>query len=570
MKPGPALAALAILAGGIWIQARPVSENESTTSQIQLDAIVTDGNERPIRDLTLPDFQITDAGENIPIESVSLQSGLDGRLVAIFLDEYHIQPGENTARARAALTEFVDAELRPNDLVAIVKPLDPLKAISLTHDREVLRAAIDSFAGRKSDYAPRTPFEERFMSRAPATADASRAQVVSSALQALALQIGAVREGRKAVLLVSEGFVPALPRGSDRLMGSLRAVVYAANRYGVAIYSIDPRVLADASDSAQATSALQTLADQTGGEATINHADLIPGMKQAMRDLDDYYVLRYRAAHAGDGQFHPVQVRVKRSGAHVRTRSGYWAAEPELLRSTLGPPARAVTMPVRPQHSSPLIRPWIGTSRGLDGLTNVTVTWEPGLAPPRSQRLGTVVLEVTTDEGRVLFQDRLSPRATFDVAPGLINLEITIQGEDGRTLDSDYRRLEVPNLKVARPTFATAQVVRTRSAREFALAAASPSLTPVSSREFSRAERLLVRVPVYGADDRTPAVTATLQNRIGSPMRALTEAPAELPKGLVQFDLPLSSLAPDEYRVELVATGGGQQAKAVILFRVTN
>ena len=82
-----------------------------------------------------------------------------------------------------------------------------------------------------------------------------------------------------------------------------------------------------------------------------------------------------------------------------------------------------------------------------------------------------------------------------------------------------------------------------------------------------------MRIPVYGPGDTTPVVTATLLNRRGSPMRKLEQVPAELPHGIVQFDLPLSSLAPDEYRVELAAAntqGPPDEAREVLVFRVTN
>ena len=538
---------------------------------IRLDAIVTDRKDRVIRDLKSSDFEISDNGESRPVDSATLETGRDGRLIAIFLDEYHVQAGDNTTRARVALTQMMESELRPNDLVAVMKPLDSLKAIQVTQDRAALRTAIDGFEGRKGDYVPRSPFEQNFMSRAPAAADANRAQVVSAALQALAQRIGAVREGRKTIVLVSEGFRPSLPRGSDRLAGGVRAVVYAANRYGVAIYAIDPSAQADDNDADHATSSLESLAEQTGGEATINQADLMGGMRQAVRDLDDYYELSYSAAGEGDGKFHAVQVRVKRPEAQIRMRSGYWATSPEMLRLAAGIVPRSVTMPTRPPHASTLIRPWFGTARGPDGLTSVVVTWEPGAAPPRNQHVGAVLLKATTDQGRVLFQDRVDSRATFDAPPGHIQLEMTIQGLDGRTLDSDYRGMEVPDLRVSRPTIATPQIMRTRSAREFAAESASLDVTPVASREFSRTERLLVRVPVYSGDDSAPTVTATLLNPIGAPMRSLAQVPASLPAGVVQFDLPLASLAPDDYRVEVRATGaGGQEARTLIQFRVTN
>jgi hypothetical protein len=96
---------------------------------------------------------------------------------------------------------------------------------------------------------------------------------------------------------------------------------------------------------------------------------------------------------------------------------------------------------------------------------------------------------------------------------------------------------------------------------------------PVASRTFSRTERLLIRVAAYGAGDTLPPVTAQLLNRRGIPMRQLRVVEGPLPEGTVQFDLPLASLAPDEYRVELAtanATGPRDEAKELIPFRVTN
>src|SRR5260221_7831405 len=145
---------------------------------VRLDAIVTDRQDRPIRDLKVSDFQTTDAGESRPVDAIALQSGGDARLVAIFLDEYHVRAGESTERVRAGLAKFVDADLRPNDLVAIMKPLDSLSAIRLLNvgrDREALQAQIAGFSGRRGDYAPTTEFERNFMSRAAGPADASRA-----------------------------------------------------------------------------------------------------------------------------------------------------------------------------------------------------------------------------------------------------------------------------------------------------------------------------------------------------------------------------------------------------------
>jgi hypothetical protein len=128
----------------------------------------------------------------------------------------------------------------------------------------------------------------------------------------------------------------------------------------------------------------------------------------------------------------------------------------------------------------------------------------------------------------------------------------------------------VPDLRVAKPTFATVQLMRTRTARAFAEASADPNAVPSAAREFSRTERLLLRIPVYGPGGVTPEVSARLLNRMGATMRALTPVPSSPPGATVQFDLPLSSLAPDEYRVELIAKTGNQEAREVVLFRVVN
>src|SRR5262249_58457057 len=82
------------------------------------------------------------------------------RLFAIYLDEFHVADGPDSARVREEVTRFVDTELRPRDLLFVLKTLDAVGNIRFVRDREAARAAIRSFAGRKGDYAPRTTFEE--------------------------------------------------------------------------------------------------------------------------------------------------------------------------------------------------------------------------------------------------------------------------------------------------------------------------------------------------------------------------------------------------------------------------
>src|SRR6185503_19388309 len=108
----------------------------------------------------------------------------------------------------------------------------------------------------------------------------------------------------------------------------------------------------------------------------------------------------------------------------------------------------------------------------------------------------------------------------------------------GSVLDTDYRALSVPNMQVTRPTFATPQLVRTRTARQFAEASRDPDAAPSAARSFSRTERLLVRVPAYAAGNTQPVVTARLLNRRGVTMRELRSVDTSSAGGVAQFDLP--------------------------------
>ena len=91
---------------------------------------------------------------------------------------------------------------------------------------------------------------------------------------------------------------------------------------------------------------------------------------------------------------------------HVRSRSGYWAPDTRPLAASRRKSRRCRETWCRsaPSRSSPYIRPWIGMSRGPDGLTNVTVTWEPGAAPPRNQRVASITVKATASDGTVLFE----------------------------------------------------------------------------------------------------------------------------------------------------------------------
>jgi hypothetical protein len=114
----------------------------------------------------------------------------------------------------------------------------------------------------------------------------------------------------------------------------------------------------------------------------------------------------------------------------------------------------------------------------------------------------------------------------------------------------------------------TPRVLRARNAFEYRNLSTRPDSVPTASRDFRRTDRLLVRFETYGPGETRPAATARLLNRTGQPMADL---PVSTPRPEVcHIDLPLASLAPGEYLIEITAKDGESTASEVIPIRVTS
>lgn len=530
---------------------------------ISITAVVTDGRGRPVPNLTREDFTLRDDGAQRSLEAVEFTRG-GGRLFALFFDEFHVQAGDNTMRARDALVHFMDEQTRPEDQFVAMKPLDPITAIRPTSDAVRIRQIVDRFAGCMGDYSPRTTFEAEYMSRAPQAADVERSRVVLSSLAALAARLGSVQDMAKAIVFVTES------AGSD-----LRAVARAANRSGVPIYVIDPR-----DGSQDASTALEALAQDTGGTATVAGGDLRQALAKVANDLDAYYVLTYRTAAPADGKFHALEIGTRRPALQVRARRGYWSPPPPFRRA-LGPSSSFPISDMLAAHASKLIRPWFRMTRGPQGRTRVTFSWQPSPDTTAPTSAGPDVLQLTaaTPDGTALFQGEVAPatrssdqpappsRVVIDVPPGRLRTEMRISDARARLLDRDIRFLEIPNFHAPGVIITTPEILRARTARQFRELAAQVETAPTAAREFNRFERLLIRMHAYGPGESAPQVRATLVNAVGQRLHQL-ERVAEGPDDMVQFDLPLSVLARGDYSIEIAATAGPSRASQLIPFRV--
>lgn len=544
---------------------------------VRISAIVTDRQGKSVAGLTLKDFELREDGVVQKLVSVEPRRP-QPRGLAILLDEFHVDAAAS-APIREAVARFIDERLRTDDTAVVLKPLDPLTSIRLSADRARLHAAVAGFEGRKGNREPRNLLEEETMGRAPALVDASRAQVVLSALRALVTQLGSA-PGRSAILLVSEGFPQQPTRLGSRGLPDIGIVERFANRYDVPIYVFDPRPAATPPDTGPIL--LGKLVSETGGTLS-RGADLAGDLARAAAEMDGGYTLTYQPARPDDGRYHPVQITVAaRRELDARSRGGYVSApSADAQRAMREAAGTGPALPMRLLRRSPLIDVWSGVTRIGPTGGRVVVTWEPGrnFTGTGKSSAARVALKATTKEGAVLYEGLLAPvrvgeaadpassdRAEFDAPAGRVQLEMTIVGIRGEKLDVDARDVDMPPMKGTAPMLLPAILIATQSAREFREVTADADAAPDPSRQFRRTERLVIRVPAYAGGAPVP-VTARLLNRLAQPILEIGTLPAV--GGVTQFDLPLAPLAPGEYYLLFTVTGPAGSVDQRISFRIT-
>lgn len=397
---------------------------------VRVDAYVTAGGV-PVEDLTAEDFELLEDGAAQKIETferVKIAPGArtaavrdpnsqrEGeeraadprrRVFVIFLDTYHVNP-VNSQRAGRALAGFLDQLLTPDDLVGIMKPDMDVTDLMLAHKAQVIQGGLSTTAawGVGDDYARLDAVEQQYVNcfrdqRVAYEMIARRREKLTfDALRDLVRHLQIIREERKAIIVVSEGWllfrdnqglmsattgaVPGAPqihvgpggRLTTRNPGSmggatayecdthrmvlanqdneqyLRLILDEANRANAAFYPFNAAglgapigielrgfVAAPWIWQGQRRDSLLTLASATDGLAVDNTNDFTAGLKRIAADLSFYYLLGYYSTNTAlDGKFRSIRVRVKRPGVQVRARRGYRAATKEEFAP---PPAKS-------------------------------------------------------------------------------------------------------------------------------------------------------------------------------------------------------------------------------------
>jgi len=334
----------------------------------------------------------------------STNVGVDARptrAFVLFFDDLHLAQDDGD-RAKAALAGFIERELEDGDLVSLVAPGSSLR----WHARMPAgRAELERIvSGLRGLFAPDPSFEQmsdyeayrisafqdeivanqvqrrwqnlRALGKEPANlatdkgfqpenrggmiglipADiairanavyqqaAARNRATLVALERTIDGLATVR-GRKAVVLVSPGFIDDQERPADA-----NRAIDAARRANVAVYFVDARGLLSGTPFAQAqfgspldsrdvnaanadltlsAEGADNLASATGGFSMRNQNDLGRGLKRIGDESRVYYLLGFEPdrTNVKPGVFRRLEVKVARPGVTVRARRGYYAGD---------------------------------------------------------------------------------------------------------------------------------------------------------------------------------------------------------------------------------------------------
>jgi Ca-activated chloride channel homolog len=137
----------------------------------------------------------------------------------------------------------------------------------------------------------------------------------------LASQMLERREGRRVMVVITDG-------GDTTSRISFQEALAGAHGIDGVIYGIIVvPIQSDAGRNVGGENALKTLASNTGGETFIQYgtADLDQAFQEILLNLRTQYLIAYYPPEtAGRDGFRPTEIRVRRAGARVLARNGYF------------------------------------------------------------------------------------------------------------------------------------------------------------------------------------------------------------------------------------------------------
>jgi VWFA-related protein len=596
-------------------ESQPQTPFRTGTNIVRVDATVIDRQGNPVPSLTADDFEVREDGRVQPITSFKFISAdgqpTDDRSLAIrsqqhaateaarddvrtfliFWDEYHIEPFTTAYRGREALTRVVLDAFGPTDLVAVMDQLTPLSAIEFTRDRRALADQVHTLKGRRGEYfPPRSAVEEEHLKAVQQLSQVEilRNQVTISAIRAAAAHLGTIREGRKTLIVITEGVGVGRGRGGGPMTSTAgyepglstyseeasiaTDLVRAANDSNTAVHIIDPRGL---QVSMPRIGLLENLASGSGGEMHTTN-DMLGAFQRMVKQSSAVYLLGYTREMPADGKFHEIKVRMKRGGYDVRARSGYWAPRAEdverskkaAAESAISPSLAAAFAALPPPGAPRLVDVWAGTRPHPDGGSEVLLAWAA-----RNRVAGDTLpasLSASVKSGEtVVFDGVVQPGGTIVRSPsGGVKIDLQVASQTGEVLDRFSMSADATDLAASSLSLTTPALFLARTPGELRSIRAPGASPPIhAGREFVRTDRLILRTTAYGRTVESGAVTASLLDRRGTKLVDLSMQRSSGSNDY-QIDLPLASIAAGDFVIAIAAASGEARAEALVPLRV--
>ena len=578
-----------------------------------------------------------------PIEQdVQSNSRANGRVYLIVLDDLHIHP-LRTARVKNAARRFIEQHFGSNDLAAIVYTGGRTDAgQEFTNNRRLLLASIDKFMGRKMRSSTLDRLDAYRMQQGTMSEEAAKrvgepnimerghhARNALESVKNLAEFLGGVRGRRKAMLFISEGIDydindPFNNRDATQILDASRDAIGAATRGNVSIYAIDPRGLTTMGEEGievdsfpqdpgygisqtsmldelrLAQDSLRTLAEETGGFAAVNRNDFNGAFERVVSENSSYYMLGYYSSNERrDGRFRKIEVRVKRPGLQVRSRTGYAAPRGRAPETKTADGSNTASAALRDAMNSPLPISAVGLSvfaAPFKGTApNATVAIAVEIAADQftfTEKNGVfandleLAFSAVDTKGKVHPGDRNTINLTLkadtvaavkargfrmitqmELPPGRYQLRVAAAESGGRAGSVLYD-LEVPDFHKL-PLTMSGIAITSASAGQTRTARAKDPLRdflpgpPIAAREFQRGDELAFFAEIYENDPRAAAhkvdITTTVRADDGRIVQQNQEerASTELKGGRGGYGfttrIPLADFAPGTYVLHVEA-----------------
>jgi VWFA-related protein len=595
---------------------------------VRVDVVVTDDKDRPVTDLTIADFEIVEKGRpqtitdflyvDVPVAKREIGDDVPvapppdvatnelpseaSRAFVMLVDDRHLLT-HDIVPVKRVMTDFLRA-LGPDDQVAIAFVGRSDLGTDFTNDLGRLLESVDGVRevfGFGLDSLPPRPGQGAFH-EARSTLDTLRNVVAT---------LAASRHMRRAVVYVSAGInhdpgaSPGTLEGIEylNLHQDLQRIYREAGRVDVPVYTLDPRGLATPELAVRSPFALVNpdvvrevsrririqqdhmaeVAVNTGGRAFIKQSDLTGAVNQIVAENGSFYLLGYYPTpYTPDGEFHAIDVRVKRPGVRVRPRKGYIAPKPADTSAEPGASLAATLGEGLPNGGLRLDAVATPLAAGEQGRVttaiSVRVRYEPDEArtgvPDEALLMGVLALDtdahvrVSSDQ-RLAFDlpagaDAFQIDYVLDLPRGQSALRVGVASRvTGRT-GTVHLPIDLPDLGDGKLALSGLVLARAGETRPPSVGSAElPALLPFAptvDRTFAREDvlRVFARVfpPKQGGDRVQAALTMDGAANLG--LQVACAASTRVAGTMdCQAEAPLSGLAPGTHVLTFAARVGG-------------